>query len=158
MNNKLVIAERLLLTVWMGSWWSIGYIAVPILFFTLPDPHVAGSVAVRMFYAVRVMGLVCGGLMLAGMLLGGGAHGWRRNWRIWTVLIMLFLTAATHFLLSPVMDHLRAGGLAAGTAAAARFDHLHHVASSLYTVTSLLGLALVIGGLWPRRGAVEVPA
>lgn len=147
MNDKLLIGERLLLTVWMGSWWSIGYIAVPILFFTLPDIHVAGAVATRMFYAVRLLGLACGALLVAGMLLTYGAAAWRHAWRAWAALLMLLLTVVMHFVISPEMDQLRVGGLPAGSAAAARFDQLHHLAASLYTVTSLIGLVLVVAGL-----------
>lgn len=147
MNNKVMIGERLLLTLWVGSLWSIGYIAVPILFVTLDDRHLAGTLALHMFNAVRLIGLVCGVTLLIDLLYSTRGVPWRRNWRIWAVIMMLFLIAVSQFVLSPVMDSLRATGLAEGSESARRFDQLHHVASFLYTITSLLGLALVVFGL-----------
>lgn len=147
MNNKLLIGERLLLTLWVGSLWAIGYVAVPILFFTLDDRHLAGTVAVNMFNAVRIIGMVCGGVLLVDLLFSTQAMAWRHNWRIWIILVMLFLLAVSQFILTPLMDSIRAGGLAAGSDAEKQFDQLHHVASLLYTITSLLGLVLVVFGV-----------
>jgi len=147
MNNRVMIGERLLLTLWVGSLWSIGYIAVPILFFSLDDRHLAGSLALHMFNAVRLIGMVCGAALLVDLLFTTRDVPWRRNWRIWAVIMMLFLIAVSQFVLSPVMDSLRATGLAEGSESARRFDQLHHVASFLYTITSLLGLMLVVFGL-----------
>ncbi len=147
MNNKVMLGERLLLTLWVGSLWSIGYIAVPILFFTLDDRHLAGSLALHMFNAVRLIGMVCGAVLLIDLLLTTQEVPWLRNWRIWAVIIMLFLIAVSQFVLSPLMNALRAEGLAQGSESARQFDQLHGVASFLYTITSLLGLMLVVFGL-----------
>ena len=147
MNSKLIVGERLLLTLWVGSLWAIGYIAVPIVFFTLDDRHLAGTVALHMFNAVRIMGLVCGTALLIGLLFSTNDIPWRRNWRVWAVLVMLFLIAVSQFVLTPLMDSLRAEGLVEGSKTARQFGQLHGVASSLYLVTSLLGLMLVVFGL-----------
>jgi hypothetical protein len=153
MHNKLMIGERLLLTLWVGSLWAIGYIAVPIVFFTLEDRHTAGTVALHMFNAVRLIGLACGTVLLIDLLFTTHDIPWRRNWRLWAILMMLFLIAVSQFMLSPVMDSLRAEGLAEGSVSAKQFGQLHGVASSLYLVTSLLGLSLVVFGL--RRGSPD---
>ena len=45
--------ERLLLTLWVGSLWAIGYLAVPLAFATL-DTQVAAEYAATLFYAVNI--------------------------------------------------------------------------------------------------------
>jgi len=147
MTNKMLVGERLLLTLWVGSLWAIGYVAVPIVFFTLDDRHLAGNVAIHMFDAVRLISFICGGVLLIDLLLSTQSMAWRRNWRIWAVLVMLFLIAVSQFILQPLMESLRAEGIVEGTKAARQFGQLHGVASILYLITSLLGLMLVIFGL-----------
>ncbi len=147
MSNKVRVGERLLLTLWVGSLWAIGYVAVPIVFFTLDDRHLAGNVAINMFNAVRLISLVCGGVLLIDLLFSTQSVPWRRNWRIWAVLVMLFLIAVSQFILQPLMESIRAGGIVEGTKTAKQFGQLHGVASILYLITSLLGLMLVVFGL-----------
>lgn len=146
-NNKLMIGERLLLTLWVGSLWAIGYVAVPIVFFTLDDRHLAGNVAIHMFDAVRLISLVCGGVILIGLLFSTPGVPWHRNWRVWAVVMMLLLMAVSQFALQPLMESLRAGGIVEGTDTARQFGRLHGVASVLYLITSALGLMLVVFGL-----------
>lgn len=151
MSNKARAGEQLLLTLWVGSLWAIGYVAVPVVFFTLDDRHLAGNVAINMFNAVRLISLICGGVLLIDLLFSTRPVPWRRNWRIWAVLVMLFLIGVSQFVLQPLMESLRAGGIVEGTKAAKQFGQLHGVASVLYLITSMLGLMLVVFGL--RRPA-----
>ncbi|MEO6697586.1 MAG: hypothetical protein ABIN45_06265, partial [Gammaproteobacteria bacterium] len=54
------------------------------------------------------------------------------------------------FMLQPMMQALKAAtpqGFVPGSAEAARFGMLHGISSTLFLVTSLLGLALVVFGL-----------
>ena len=44
--------ERLLLTLWIGALWSIGYLAVPMAFANL-DVTIAGDYAGKLFSAVN---------------------------------------------------------------------------------------------------------
>ncbi|MCE2832533.1 MAG: DUF4149 domain-containing protein, partial [Oxalobacteraceae bacterium] len=39
----------LLVTFWVGSLWTVGYLAAPTLFATLPDRALAGSIAGSLF-------------------------------------------------------------------------------------------------------------
>ena len=39
------ITERILLTLWVGGLWSVGYLAVPVLFHGLNDRRLAGMVS-----------------------------------------------------------------------------------------------------------------
>ena len=42
------ISEKILLTIWVGAMWSVGYIVAPVLFQMLDKP-VAGNVAGQLF-------------------------------------------------------------------------------------------------------------
>lgn len=133
------VGERLLLTVWAGAMWTVGYIVAPTLFAVLDDRHLAGMLAGKLFGIVAYLGLACGVLLLVGQVMRSGWKGWR----VYALLVMLALTAVGEFLLQPWMAALKAQG---GTAAD-RFAMLHGVSSTLFLIVSLLALALVAFGL-----------
>ncbi len=149
-----LIGERILLTLWVGALWAIGYLAVPTLFALLDDRVLAGMLAGRMFTLVSFLGLVCGTLLLLGT---GLRQGWLvlRSVRAWLLLVMLLLVVAGEFGLQPLMAQLKAQGLAEGSAQAAQFARLHGIASIIYLFNSLCGLLLVGLGEHPagRIGA-----
>jgi len=140
--NYYAALERLLLTVWVGALWAVGYLAVPTLFTVLDDRMLAGMLAGRMFTAVSLLGLFCGGLLLIG--------SWWRQRRLelhgGILLAMLVLVAAGEFWVQPLMAALKAEGLSAGSATAVKFARLHGLASILYLLNSVLGLILVLKG------------
>lgn len=145
-----LIGERILLTLWIGALWAIGYIAAPTLFSVLEDNRqLAGELAGHMFAATAYLGLACGTLLLIAI----GARAGLRNWRAAVVAVMLLLTAVGQFAVTPMMTELKSGGLVEGSAQAARFGMLHGVSSTLFLVTSVLGLALVAFGLRPNPPA-----
>lgn len=144
------VSERILLTLWVGGLWAIGYLAVPVLFHALDDRQLAGELAGRMFAILSIVGLVCGALLLAGALYRAGKH-WRRAWRVWALLAMVVLVAVGFFVLQPMMQDLKAQGLVEGSAQAEKFGRLHGISSIMYLVTSLLGLVLVIAGPGKER-------
>ena len=43
------VGERVLLTLWVGGLWAIGYMVAPALFATLEDRALAGNLAGLMF-------------------------------------------------------------------------------------------------------------
>jgi hypothetical protein len=141
----LLIGERLLLTLWVGALWAIGYLAVPTLFAQLDDRVLAGLLAGRMFTLVSFLGLFCGGVLLLGTLLRQGRMA-LRSVRAWLLLVMLLLVGVGEFGLQPLMAQLKAQGLAEGSAQAAQFARLHGVASVLYLINSLCGLLLIGSG------------
>ena len=148
MQSKTAIAERILLTLWVGGLWMIGYLAVPLLFHQLDDSRLAGQLAGEMFRALNWFGLVAGGLLLLGNRLQARRPG--IDWRAVTLVVMLVLILANLFGISPLMQELKSAGMSEGSEAAARFARLHGLASFLYLIESLLGLGLVIFGV--RRG------
>jgi hypothetical protein len=130
--------ERILLTLWVGGLWAIGYIVAPALFANLQDRALAGTLAAVMFDIIAWIGLGCGAALL---VINQVQYAQRRlNWRMWMLLAMVVLVVLGHFVLGPMMAELRQ----AGQAGSAAFGGLHGAASVLYLATSLLGLVLVI--------------
>lgn len=148
MQSKTAIAERILLTLWVGGLWMIGYLAVPLLFHQLDDSRLAGQLAGEMFRALNWFGLGTGTLLLLSNRLQARRPG--IDWRAVVLVLMLGLILVNAFGISPLMQELKAGGMPEGGAAAARFARLHGLSSLLYLIESLLGLGLVIFGV--RRG------
>lgn len=144
-----LIGERILLTLWVGGMWIVGYVVAPTLFAMLDDRIVAGVVAGRLFAIISYVGLVCGGLLVVGQLARSGKD-WAANARLWTLIAMLVIIVAAQFGLTPIMNTLRDSGLPEGSAEAARFARLHGIAGSLFLINSLLGLGLVAFGLDAR--------
>ena len=135
-------AEKILLTLWVGALWAIGYIAVPILFGSLEDRQLAGMLAGKMFTAVSYIGLFCGSVLLVSLF--KRADPIQQQPSFWLLLLMLVLVVIGEFVIQPQMAQLKLQGLAEGTAAAAQFTKLHGIASILYMLNSLTGLILVI--------------
>lgn len=147
--------ERLLLTLWIGGLWIIGYLVAPLLFASLDDRQLAGELAGRLFQFIAYIGLVCGGLLLLSSVINEGTH-WKRAWRVWILAGMLLLVIVGSLVLQPMMQELKAQGLIEGSRQARQFGLLHGISSSLYLLTSLLGLGLVLAGI--RRDSTSRPA
>ena len=139
-----IISERILLTVWIGGMWIVGFVVTPTLFQLIDDRALAGSVAGRLFNITAYLGLVCGGLLLIATIVYSQVHFYK-NWRFWTLLGMLVLVAVGLFVLTPMISEIRDAGMQAVDKA--RFDFLHRSASILFMLTSLAGLVLVVFGL-----------
>ena len=139
------VGERILLTLWVGGMWSVGFVAVPTLFSVLDDRHLAGTLAGHILTAMSYMGFACGGLLLI-MALARTGGGWLRSPRVWTLIVMLAIIVVGEYVLAPMIIELRATGLVKGTPAAAEFARIHGIASTLFLINSLLGLGLVAFG------------
>ena len=139
MTRKLLpAAERILLTLWVGSLWVAGFVVAPLLFAELDSRAQAGSVAGSLFTLTSYIGLVCGSLLL----LVNGTVFRCINWRLVVIVCMLLLVAVGQFVITPMVADLRVQGLT-GTP---RFGQLHGLASVLFIITSVLGLVLVAAG------------
>jgi hypothetical protein len=143
--------ERLLLTLWVGSLWAIGYIAVPLAFVHFDDSAVAGAFAGRLFTLVDYMGLACGStLLLRYALLGQHVI---TLWRFWVTLSMLILVAFLHFYLQAEMAEIKQLDWREDVVLSAQFDLFHHFSTGIYMVISVLGLALVATQTTPAGNA-----
>jgi len=136
--SSRLAGERILLTLWVGGLWTVGYIVAPALFANLDDRALAGTLAGVMFGIVAWVGLFCAVFLLLSNQIRNPQQ--RLNWRALVLLAMLVLTLVGHFLLAPMIADLRL----AGASDQAQFARLHGMASVGYLVTSLLGLALVV--------------
>ena len=136
------IGERILLTLWVGGMWTVGYIVAPVLFKTLDDRILAGNLAGQMFTVMSYIGLFCATFLIISQLMQSFTMN---NWRLWTLVVMLAIVIIGQCFLQPMMAELKAAGLEGETVK--QFGRLHGVASILFLVNSIAGLTLVITGL-----------
>lgn len=146
------VTERILLTLWVGGMWCVGYIVAPLLFDVLADRQLAGMIAGRMFDAIHIIGLLCGSILLLGAFGCQGKAG-LRAWRIWVLLAMLTIIVLGQWGIRPEMIELKQQDYLADPALKAEFAKWHGISSLLYLLNSLLGLLLVIKGAIPIRRA-----
>jgi hypothetical protein len=149
MFARLAPALRaLLVTVWAGSLWTIGYLVAPTLFATLADRALAGSIAGSLFRIEAWVSVVCG-LVLLVLFLRDRQFAHRRSCLV-LVVLMLVCVSVGYFGLQPFMAELRAQAAVSGgvmdEATRARFGVLHGVASVIYLVQSGLAVGLVLRG------------
>ena len=132
--------------LWVGGMAAVGYLAVPVLFQTLPDRQMAGLLAGKMFAVMAYVGIGCALYLLAYQLREFGQLCWKQK-TVWIITAMLLLVLIGQFGIQPAMAELKAQALpqeVMQSALAGQFKALHGVASILYLIQSLLGLALLI--------------
>lgn len=146
------MAERLLLTLWIGGMWTVGYLVAPTLFVTLNNPALAGTIAGKLFTIMSYVGLICGGLLLLNAFLENRMQVFHL-WRGLVLIGMLLIVCIGQFILEPRMAMLRNAGLQGDNFHA--FMRLHGVAQGLFLLVSLGGLSLVLFGLRPGNNRSE---
>ena len=132
------VLERILLTLWVGGLWVIGFVVAPTLFVTLPDTAMAGTVAGSLFTSISRIGLLCGSalLLLAWLQKACG----ERRLEMLLIALMFVLILVGEFVLAPMIGDLRA----TGQTGSEHFGQLHGLATVVYGVNCLLGLVLVV--------------
>lgn len=146
MKNWAHASALLLTTLWVGGLWIIGCLAVPVLFITLQDKMLAGILAGHMFMLIAYIGIICASYLLLYYWQGSNKQALRQT-AFWVTALMLMLTLIGQFGIQPLMADLKVQSLPADVMHSAFADHfkmLHHIATILYTVQSLLGIALVL--------------
>ncbi len=141
----------IIVTLWVGGLFAIGFIVAPVLFAQLPDHALAGNLAGTLFTLIAMLGFVCGGYLILFLLARRGARVFNSG-VFWIVLLMLMLNAAGHFGIQPIIAQLKADALPRQVMESAlrdRFAAWHGISSGLYLIQSLLGLWLVV---WQERG------
>lgn len=140
-------AQLLIVTLWVGSLWTIGYLVAPTLFATLSDKMLAGTIAGKLFRIEAWLTVVCAIFMIILIKIRAPkANPQIYRLLLWLVLGMLACTLIGYFGLQPFMAALRETAGAGGVMeedARMRFGILHGVASALYLIQSLLGVVLV---------------
>lgn len=133
-------------TLWVGGMWAIGYLAVPVLFQTLPDRQLAGMLAGNMFTAMAYTGIGCSLYLLAYLFHQFGRTVWKQKLFLLTVSMLLLLLIG-QFAIQPAMAELKSQALpqeVMQSALAAQFKTLHGLASILHLLQSVLGIALLV--------------
>jgi hypothetical protein len=120
-----------LLTLWVGSLWTVGYLVAPALFAILEDRALAGHVAGELFHIELQVSLVCAPLFLLCELAQR-----RRRFALAIPVLMLAAQLTIETALRPRMAAVARGGEA--------FAWLHGTAAMLYLAASVLGLWLVL--------------
>jgi len=145
--------ERTLLTLWVGGLWMTGLVVAPVLFKHY-ERMLAGDIAGRLFGAVSWLGMLCGASLLALAVVRARQQVWR-DWRAGVLLAMLAMTAIGEFGLAVRMRELKELMVLPPVAPAvlSEFGRLHSIASLMFLVNSVFGLALVIFGIRPRTQA-----
>jgi len=141
----------IVITLWAGGIWAIGYIAAPILFSSIGDRQLAGMVAGKLFALVGWIGLGSATYLLVFLVARWGGQVFKRA-VFWLVLLMALLAAASQFGIQPLMAQLKADALPREVMESVlrdRFAVWHGISSILYLMQSGLGLWLVV---WANRG------
>lgn len=137
----------LLTTLWIGSMWAIGYVAVPVLFVTLPDKMLAGMLAGKMFSLTAYIGIGSACYLLIYLMYRSGPRHAVRQSAFWIVTVMLLLVLVGEFVFQPQMAGLKAHALPADvmhSVYAGRFRILHGMAEIVYLLQSVLGGVFII--------------
>ena len=141
----------IVITLWAGGIWAIGYIAAPILFSSIGDRQLAGMVAGKLFALVGWIGLGSATYLLVFLVARWGGQVFKRA-VFWLELLMALLAAASQFGIQPLMAQLKADALPREVMESVlrdRFAVWHGISSILYLMQSGLGLWLVV---WANRG------
>jgi hypothetical protein len=144
-------ARRLIATLWVGSLWTVGYLAAPVLFATLTDTRLAGTIAGSLFRVEAWLSVFCAA-MLAALIGFTGSTGKdtglpQRKTLLFLIGAMLACTLVGYFGLQPFMAALRETAGPDGVMASdtrMQFGILHAISSGVYLVQSLLGVALIL--------------
>lgn len=134
----------LAITLWVGALWAIGYISAPSLFQFVADRSFAGVLAGKQFAVVAWLGMGCGVYLLVYLLFREGLRAFRQA-SLWLILLMFLLTLAGHFGVTPIIEQLRLelARDVVETVVRSRFQTWHGIASVLWMIQSVLGVALV---------------
>ena len=135
----------IVITLWVGALWTTG-LAAYVLFDTLQDKQLAGSLAGKLFTIVSYIGVVSAFYLLIQRLMDYGASALKQSF-FWAVFVMLLLILVSHFGIQPILTHLKASAMpndVMQSVFANRFKTWHGVASVAYLTQCLLGFVLVL--------------
>jgi uncharacterized membrane protein len=139
------------LVAWVGGLMFFAFVLAPTAFSVLPNTHLAGNVVRSALSKMHWIAIVSGiSFLISSLLLSrivdGTPHAFAP--RNVLILIMLLLTAISHFGIMPRMDKLRAAvsdfaSVAVSDPARVQFDALHVWSTRVEGTVLLLGLIVV---------------
>jgi uncharacterized membrane protein len=149
--------ERVVLTLWIGGMWVIGFIVAPVLFSSIDDRMLAGNIAGQLFSIVSYVGISSASLLIVFSVYRSGTAAFA-HWPFRILLLMLLITLGAQFGITPMMQAIKAEvgtAIQQGTEAHGRFAMLHGISSILFIINSVLGLLLVVRGVMPGHSNVN---
>lgn len=135
----------IVITLWVGALWTTGLTAY-VLFDTLQDKQLAGSLAGELFTMVSYIGMASALYLMIQRLLDYGTSALKQSF-FWAVFVMLLLVLAGHFGIQPLLAQLKTDALPNDVMQSVfsdRFRTWHGVASVAYLLECLLGFVLVL--------------
>ncbi|MDD2832668.1 MAG: DUF4149 domain-containing protein [Methylotenera sp.] len=135
----------IIIALWAGALWATG-ISAYVLFDTLQDKQLAGSIAGKLFNVVTYIGLPSAFYLLIHRLLQYGTSALKQSF-FWAVFFMLLLVLAGHFGIQPLLENFKTQAMPADvmqSVFADRFKNWHGVASVAYILECLLAVVMVL--------------
>ena len=99
----------IVITLWVGALWTTG-ISAYVLFDSVQDKQLAGSIAGKLFTVVSYIGMASGFYLLIQRLLDYGTRALKQGF-FWAVFVMLLLVLAGHFGVQPILAQLKADAM-----------------------------------------------
>jgi len=135
----------LVITFWVGGLWITG-LSASILFDTISDRQLAGSVAGQLFEMVSYIGIASGLLLLAQRFVQFGMPSLKQRY-VWIVGTMLLLILVGYFGIQSHLAQLKADAFPVEVMQsdyAKQFAIWHGISGVIYLMECLLGAALVL--------------
>lgn len=135
----------LVITFWVGGLWITG-LSASILFDTINDRQLAGTVAGQLFEMVSYIGLASGFFLLVQRFVACGVHSLKQPY-VWVVSSMLILILIGYFGVQSQLVQLKADAYPTEvmkSAYASQFAAWHGVSGVIYLLECLLGAMLVM--------------
>ena len=134
---RLSGARALVVALWAGSLWAVGYLAAPAVFSVVGSP-IAGNVVGKMLTREAWLSMACAVILLVLVRLAPELDARRKQLLNILVLSMLALTLVNYFGLQPVISALR------GSDDRTTFLVMHGVSQLVYVIESVLAAVLVV--------------
>lgn len=135
----------IIIALWAGALWTTG-VSAYVLFDSLQDKQLAGSLAGKLFTVVSYIGLASAFYLLIHRLVQFGTPALKQSF-FWAVFFMLLLVLAGHFGIGHILEGLKAQALPADvmqSVFADRFKTWHGVASMAYLIECILAIVMVL--------------
>ena len=145
MQRYMGYLERLLLSLWVGAMWAVGYIVIPQLFRSLDERSQAGTIAGELLSQVSYLGFAVSLILLFLVYLQERA-ALMKSWRIWLLAVITLLALLNEFYLHPEIAMMRDSEEVA-LDDRSRFALFHGISSLIYLVGSIAGAVLVAVGV-----------
>jgi hypothetical protein len=131
-------ARQVVLSLWVGSLWTVGYLAAPTVFAVLADRHLAGEIAGQLFFAETWLSLICATFILVPDLVRDLRHAIFQTDNI-LVIMSVGLLAGMQWGVRPLIDASRLADGSTGP----DFAMWHGVAAGMYLLASLSALLVL---------------